>query len=218
MATPVVPRVPGSPARKGAYVIGTQVMRGIHLIGVAVAVAAAISGPASAQRGVGDNEGVVRSGVPVDLTAIDGTVTDVRRTQCANSTGRFVDGLHLIVDTVDRGVVNLHLGPAVALEDLAAVIEAGDLVSADVFRTDALPADALVATAVTVGDAIYALRDETLQPVWAVAGDRAFGAAPAAGRRGGGRGGQGGGAGQGGAGQWGGLATGAGRGFGPCTW
>ena len=184
-------------------------MRTALLLSAAAIALTAIGSPVLAQRGTGDQEGIVRSGVAVEPAAIAGTVTDVMQTQCAETTGRSPVGVHLMVDTADGETVNLHLGPLTAMDDVLAAVQEGDAIQAEAFRTDALPADNYVARALMADGQTFTLRDDDLRPVWAGDMGQRTGVGRGSGR------GQGGG-GQGGRGQGG--MQGFGLGFGPCFW
>ena len=184
-------------------------MRTALFLSAAAIALTAIGAPVLAQRGTGDEQGIVRSGVAVEPAAVAGIVTDVMQTQCAETTGRSPVGVHLIVDAPDGEPINLHLGPLTAMDDVLAAVQEGDVIQAEAFRTDALAADNYVARTLTVDGRTFALRDDDLRPVWAGGtGQRAgMGRGDGRGRTGGGQGGRG----QGG-------AQGLGLGFGPCFW
>ena len=174
----------------------------IVLSATAIALAA-MGAPVLAQRGTGDEQGIVRSGVAVEPARVAGTVMDVMQTTCEGTTGRSPIGVHLIVETADGEDINLHLGPLAAMDDVLAAVQEGDAVQADAFRTNALAASNYVARTLTVDGQTFTLRGENLQPVWAGSGGMRQG--PGLG------GGQGRGAGQG-------PGGGQGLGLGPCQW
>ncbi|MQX36503.1 hypothetical protein [Roseospira navarrensis] len=175
-------------------------------LGLYTALAAAtLAAPAAAQRGMGEAQGLTRQGATLPMTMLSGVVRDLKIDTCEQTTGRAVTGVHAIVETPDHGTVNLHLGPAVALEDLTAHLQPGEDLSAEAFRTDIMPADAFVARTVTVDGTTFELRGPTLRPHWAIG--------PGGGPKGGAGMGRGGGVGQGmGQGQ------GMGRSGRPCWW
>ena len=179
--------------------------RAIRLSLTALALAA-ISSTALAQRGTGDDEGIVRSGVAVDPAVVSGTVVEVMQTTCEATTGRSPVGVHLMVETAAGETVNLHLGPLAAMDEVLSALRAGDGVEAAAFRTEAMADSHYVARTLTVGDETFTLRGDDLRPVWAGAG-RGMGQGPGSG------GGQGSGIGPGqGGGQ------GQRLGSGPCQW
>ena len=133
-----------------------------------VAVSLAADSSAWAQRGTGDPTGIARR-PPLDVIAIAGTVNDAEIGRCASTTGRAAVGAHLRVQVGDGRVLDVHLGPLGAVERLLEEVPDGTAVTADVFRTDAMPADAYVAVTVTAGGEAHQLRDPlTLRPSWAV--------------------------------------------------
>lgn len=126
------------------------------------------AGPADAQRGVGDPEGVGRWDTPPPTETIAGQVTDVRIAECEHTTGHADLGAHVFLATADGRTLNVHLGPIEALEDFVAGLDDGDSVSAEAFHTEAMPADHFVAVTVTVDGETFRLRAaDDLQPVWA---------------------------------------------------
>lgn len=220
-------------------------MRTAFLISLAALALAAATPSAMAQRGVGDEEGIVRSGVPVEPATIAGTVTDIVQGPCEQTTGRALVGVHLMVEGADGQPINLHLGPLAAMDEVLAAVKVGDTVTTDAFRTAALPEGAYIARTVTVGDQTFTLRGTDLRPVWAGSWRQGFGPrmgmgpggrrGPGWNQRGQGQGwGQGQGLGQGqgsgmgfgigpgargqGWGQGQGSGTGPGLGLGPCQW
>lgn len=184
--------------------------------------------PAGAQKGMGDQTGVARSGERPPVTEFSGTVTALRTGACRQSTGRAVTGTHLLMRRSDGTTVNLHLGPASVLESYADLLGTGASVAVRAFRTDAMPANAFVAQSVTVGEETITLRQPNLRPVWALGPGDGAGMGPGGGRGqgpgGGGMGprggrGQGPGGGQGqGSGGGAGMGQGSGGGMGPCWW
>ena len=144
----------------------------VTLIFTSVVLALAASN-AWAQRGMGDEAGVTRNAVP-DVRGIAGTVADTKIGPCADTTGRAIEGAHLVLDLPDGQSAELHLGPAdaSAVNGVLDVAEPGTDVRGRVFRTDAMPFDAFVAVTVTIGDTRYRLREKDLQPTWAPATGR----------------------------------------------
>ena len=127
-----------------------------------------------------------------------GTAFGWRRTR-----GRFRinEVIRLIVQAENGKTINLHLGPAAALEDVLDQLSAGQQMTFEAFRTDAMPQDAYVAKSLKAGDTTFDLRDDNLRPNWAIAA----------------RGGRGGGPGMG-AGRGPGQGRGPGPGGGSCYW
>jgi hypothetical protein len=78
-------------------------------------------------------------------------------------------GTHLLLQTADKKVINLHLGPSAAdvVKELLATVKDGSKVEAMAFQTSRLPADQFIAKSVTVEGKTVQLRDDNLRPAWA---------------------------------------------------
>jgi hypothetical protein len=157
--------------------------------------------PAAAQKGMGEPTGVARQPAKPPIETMSGTIKDIKTGPCERTTGRSLEGVHLIVQMEYGKTINLHLGPAAALEDVLDRLSPGQQITCDAFRTEAMPEDAYVAKSLKVGDTTFDLRDDSLRPNWAIAA----------------RGGRGGGPGTGG-GRGQGLGRGLGLGGGGCYW
>ncbi|MBL8666256.1 MAG: hypothetical protein JNM48_02205 [Rhodospirillales bacterium] len=154
--------------------------------------------PAVAQKGMGNPTGVAREVVKPLVETMSGTIKDIKIGPCERTTGRSAEGAHLIVKAEDGRMINLHLGPAAALDDVLDHLSAGQQITFEGFRTDTMPQDAYVAKSLKVGDQNFDLRDEGLRPNWAI-GPRGAG-------------------GGGGPGMAAGRGQGQGRGAGGCYW
>jgi hypothetical protein len=119
------------------------------------------------QRGVGDNEGLVRQAIETQRTAIEGTVKEIIIETCENTTGPFGIGMHLLLTTGEKNQYNVHLGPAVLIKDLVKPLEVGQSVTVQAFRTQKMPAGDLVAITLQFDGKTVRLRDENLRPTWA---------------------------------------------------
>jgi hypothetical protein len=129
--------------------------------GVVLASGAAL---AHAQRGIGDFTGV--SGTSPSIVTLTGTVTDVKKGPCEQTTGRSPSAVHLRLRTAD-GPMDLHLGPTAALSELRDVVASGTEVAVKAFHSEALPSGTYVAVRMTIGKKAYPLRDPmTLRPRW----------------------------------------------------
>jgi hypothetical protein len=162
------------------------------ILAAALALAAG-GGTASAQRGMGESEGVAPD-VTYDPRGLLGEIAAIEVGACESTTGRAVEGAHLVVAMPDGQDADVHLGPTFA-DSVAGVLEVadvGDEVRAEVFRTEPMPFGAFVAVTVTVDEQSFRLRGDDLRPEWA----RGPGGAGTGQRR----------------------ATGAGSGGGPCWW
>jgi hypothetical protein len=155
--------------------------------------------PAAAQKGMGEPTGVGQQAVKPPIETMTGTITEIKTGACERTTGRSLEGVHLLVQAESGKTINLHLGPAAALEGVLDHLSAGQKITFEAFRTDAMPQDAYVAKSLKVGDTTFDLRDDSLRPNWAIAA----------------RGGRGGGPGMG-AGR--GQGRGPGQGVGGCYW
>lgn len=120
-----------------------------------------------AQRGTGDDEGVVRQAAKVERSNIAGTLVEVKDGPCKNTTGHSYIGMHYILKAEDGAMINLHLGPSATMKSMGLPTEPGKSVSAAVFRTEKMKEDALTAIEVTVDGKTYTLRNKNLKPVWA---------------------------------------------------
>src|SRR5512144_1433160 len=144
------------------------------LLGLLIAV------PAAAQKGMGEPTGVARQAVKPPIETMSGTIKDIKIGPCERTTGRSLEGVHLIVQAESGKAINLHLGPAAALEGVLDQLSAGQQITFEAFRTDAMPQDAYVAKSLKAGDATFDLRDDSLRPKWA--GGRGGGPGMGAGR------------------------------------
>ncbi len=141
--------------------------------------------PAAAQKGTGEPTGVARQAVKPPIETMSGTIKDIKVGPCERTTGRSLQGVHLIVQATDGKTINLHLGPAAALEDVLDQLSAGQQITFEAFRTDVMPQDAYVAKSLKAGDTAFGLRDDNLRPNWAIAAQGGRGGGPG---MGGGRG------------------------------
>lgn len=131
---------------------------------------------ALAQRGTGDPAGVARDAA-YDVRGLAGRIDGVEVGACANTTGRSVEGAHLLVAMPDGQTADVHLGPtdAEVVGRILDTADTGDEITAQVFRTDAMPFGAFAAVTVTVDDETFRLRGDDLRPAWAMGGAGARG-------------------------------------------
>lgn len=122
---------------------------------------------ASAQRGVGDPQGVARQPAKPKLVVISGDVLEVKTEPCSMTTGRSQLGTHLIIKTADAKTVNIHLGPARAVEFAAKQLARGQDVRIEAFRTEKTAKGQFVARSLTIDGKTLELRDKDLRPKWA---------------------------------------------------
>ncbi len=123
------------------------------------------------QKGIGEAEGLVRSGKSVTRLELAGAVDHLATHPCTHTTGRADEGTHLHLNTDDGRTLNIHLGPADAVAGLLPALEPGQRVSLDAFRTADLPDGQAVAITVRREGGEVMLRDpDTLKPVWSRSG------------------------------------------------
>ena len=133
---------------------------------LAIVLSAVGLAPAVARRDTGDDTGVARD-VRGDVRGIAGRLEETVIGTCAATTGRAVEGVHLVLALADGQRAEVHLGPCGAIEELLAAVDAGDEVRAEIFRTDAMPLGAFAAVTVTVEGETIRLRGDDLRPRWA---------------------------------------------------
>ena len=134
--------------------------------------------PAAAQKGMGEPTGVGQQAVKPPIETMSGTIKHIKTGPCERTTGRSLEGVHLIVQVESGKMIDLHLGPAAALEDVLDQLSAGQQITFEAFRTDAMPQDAYVAKSLTAGDTTFELRDDSLRPNWAIVARGGRGAGP----------------------------------------
>jgi len=122
---------------------------------------------ANAQKGMGEPSGVGRQTVKPEVVSLSGKLTEIKTGPCEKTTGRSPIGTHILVETAKGEKLNIHLGPAAAVSDIAARLSPGQEVTAKAFRTDKMPENHYVAQTLAFGKTTVALRDEGLRPFWA---------------------------------------------------
>jgi len=91
---------------------------------------------ALAQKGMGELSGVARQAVKPEVVSLTGKVTAVESGPCELTTGRASIGTHVMLETEDGESLNVHLGPQVAVAELAKRLKRGTALSVRAFRTD----------------------------------------------------------------------------------
>jgi hypothetical protein len=137
---------------------------------IGVLSAALFAVPAAAQKGTGEPAGVARQALNSPIEALSGTIKDIKVGRCEKTTGRSLEGAHLIVQTPDAKLINLHLGPTFALREELRQLSVGQDISFEAFRTSRMPKDAYIAKSVKSGDKTFTLRNASLRPKWAGGG------------------------------------------------
>ena len=122
---------------------------------------------ASAQRGVGDTQGVAQQPAKPKVVSLSGKVLEVKTESCQTTTGRSPLGTHLILEAPGGKKLNIHLGPVNAVEFVAKELSEGQKVKVEAFRTKKMEKGQYVARTLTFGSRTVELRDETLRPAWA---------------------------------------------------
>ena len=130
---------------------------------------------ASAQRGVGDTQGVAQQPTKPKVVSLSGKVLEVKTESCQTTTGRSPLGTHLMMETSKGKTLNIHLGPVAAVEFVAKELSQGQKVKVEAFRTKKMEKGQYVARTLTFGSRTVELRDETLRPAWAGRGGPGWG-------------------------------------------
>ncbi|MFO7907615.1 MAG: hypothetical protein R6U98_33515 [Pirellulaceae bacterium] len=165
-----------------------------------VAMCSVYALPALAQKGMGDATGIARQVFneeteKPEIKTLRGKLLAVETGPCENTTGRALTGTHLLIEASEgEEPWNVHLGPAPVIEQIMDLLEEGEVVTVEGFRTEKMKERHYVAQTLKFGDdnEPIELRDETLRPVWAGGATRGGGqqwGRPAWGGRGQGRGG-----------------------------
>ena len=141
----------------------------------AVAVVIGFSSAVFAQRGVGDAQGVAQQAAKPKVVSLDGKVLKVETAPCETTTGRSLLGTHFIMKTSDKKKVNIHLGPAGAVDFVTKHLSEGQKVQVAAFRTEKMKEGHYVARMLTFDSQTVELRDETLRPAWAGRGGPGWG-------------------------------------------
>ena len=127
---------------------------------------------------MGEQSGVARMPVKPDIVTLSGKLTAIDVGPCEHTTGRAMVGIHLIIEpaapSVDEAAevakaepLNIHVGPASVVQEMAAKFPIGTQLTITAFRTDKMPANHYVAQSLKSDTTTVTLRDESLRPVWA---------------------------------------------------
>lgn len=143
-------------------------MRNFATLLVVTAVLLTVAAPrAHAQKGVGDPTGVARQPVKPEIVSLSGTLVEVKTGPCEATTGRAINGTHLILKTDQKEKLNVHLGPAAVMADTVAKLSDGQQIAVKAFRTEKMKDNHYVALSLTFGETTVDLRDEGFRPAWA---------------------------------------------------
>jgi len=120
------------------------------------------------QRGVGQQRGVASQGIQPEVVEFTGKIVSVEKGKCELTTGRSLEGAHLMVEDSDSKEVNLHLGPANSkiVKSVCDTLQPGTEITISAFRTEKMKAGHMVAISIGADDDNYVLRGESLKPVW----------------------------------------------------
>jgi hypothetical protein len=140
------------------------------LVGVAL-LAGVLSPSAYAQKGMGDATGVAQQPTKPKLVTFSGEVVAVETKPCEKTTGNGLVGTHILLKTEKGNPLNIHLGWAEAVKEIAKQLPVGKNVTVVAFRTDKMPEGQYVAKSLTYDGKTVQLRDENLRPLWAGAGN-----------------------------------------------
>ncbi len=120
-----------------------------------------------AQKGMGDQIGVVRQGLKPPMTQLSGKIVSIETHPCEKTTGPALAGTHLIMGGTDDKQYNLHLGPASAVAPIIEPLQPGKQIEVVAFRTSQMPENQYVATTLRLEDGkVLAFRDSDLRPFW----------------------------------------------------
>lgn len=143
-------------------------MRNAVTLLTATAVLLTVAAPsAHAQKGVGDPTGVARQSVKPEVVALSGRLVEVKTGPCEATTGRAINGTHLILKTDQKEKLNVHLGPAAVMADTVAKLSEGQQIAVKAFHTEKMKDNHYVALSLTFGETTVELRDEGFRPAWA---------------------------------------------------
>jgi len=139
----------------------------ISSVGIAVLAWGILAPEAHAQRGMGEQSGVARQAVKPKVVSFSGKVLEVKTEPCKMTTGRAYLGTHVMLQTPEGVPLNIHLGPAVAVDFVTKEFSVGAEVSVRAFRTAKMPENHYTAQSFVLDGTTIQLRDESLRPVWA---------------------------------------------------
>ena len=142
-------------------------MRTAVTVTIAVLVSGAVASPVHAQRGMGERTGVGRQPVKPKVVSLAGSVLATETGPCEKTTGRADAGSHVLLRTPKGTKLNIHLGPATAVDYVVEQLTVGKKVTVHAFRTVKMPDNHYVAQSLALDGNTIRLRDEALRPFWA---------------------------------------------------
>jgi len=134
-----------------------------------------VAPPADAQKGMGEQTGVGWQAVKPKVVTLSGKVLATETGPCKNTTGSAVVGSHFLLKTPKGKKLNVHLGPADAVDYIVEQLTVGKRVTVHAFRTAKMPDNHYVAQSLTLDGATIQLRDQGLRPCWAGSGRASYG-------------------------------------------
>ena len=121
---------------------------------------------APGQLGMGDRKGIVQQGLKPRLVRLSGTLQQIQTHPCESTTGKAELGTHLIIEDKDGQELNIHLGPASKVSEIAKRLTLRTRVDLLGFRTDKMPSNHYVAKTLILPNHIIPLRESDLRPYW----------------------------------------------------
>ncbi len=118
------------------------------------------------QKGMGESDGVARKGDIPELVTLKGVVQEIKKGPCTYTAGKSLSGTHLIINTAEEAILNVHLGPTKKVYQFVSNSKNNEIEIIG-FRTKKLPKDHYVAKKITFDNSELVLRDEYLRPFWA---------------------------------------------------
>jgi hypothetical protein len=147
-----------------------MIKRSLSLLTASALLWGAAASCALAQKGMGKPVGVASQAVKPRLTSLSGVVLAVETGPCEQTTGRADSGSHFLLKTQKNETLNIHLGPAAAVDHVVQRLPAHSKVEVNVFRTAAMPPGHYVAQSLALDGTTIRLRDQQLRPFWARGG------------------------------------------------
>ena len=142
-------------------------MRIAVTLAITVLFSGAAASPVHAQKGMGEQTGVGRQTVKPEVVSLSGNVLATDTGPCEKTTGPADAGSHFLLKTPKGMKLNIHLGPATAVDYIVEQLTVGKKVTVHAFRTVKMPDNHYVAQSLTLDGTTIRLRDEVLRPFWA---------------------------------------------------
>lgn len=134
---------------------------------VALSLSLLVSNAAFAQKGMGDDIGIVRQGQTPPVSSISGELLEIKSGPCEKTTGKANIGTHLIIQGSKGQKLNIHLGPENAVDHVVEQLSLKQTLYLDVFHTKRMPVNAYIAKSLSIDGKVIHLRDDNLRPSWA---------------------------------------------------